>query len=81
MEVRKRHEAAFRTAGITVKGVAGSIGAAAVQNAAPSLEKAIKRAAPQAELEATRLSLEQQLAPIIQGLKTTPGAEGEPAEA
>jgi len=66
----------------TVKGVAGGIGAAAVQNAAADLEKAIKRSAPEAEIEAARLSLEQQLAPLIQGLKTNlEEADGEPAPA
>ena len=36
----------------TVKGVAGNIGATAVQNAAANLEKAIKGSAPAAEIEA-----------------------------
>ena len=47
----------------TVKGVAGNIGASAVQNAAANLEKAIKGSAPAAEIEAFRASLEECLAP------------------
>jgi HPt (histidine-containing phosphotransfer) domain-containing protein len=66
----------------TVKGVAGNIGATSVQNAAAHLEKAIKGSAPEAEIEAACLSLEQQLASLIQGLKTTlEGADEEPAPA
>jgi len=62
----------------TVKGVAGSIGAAAVQNAAAHLEKAIKGSAPEAEIERARSSLEQQLAPLVHGLRTAlEGADGE----
>ena len=66
----------------TVKGVAGNIGAAAVQNAAAHLEKAIKGSAPAAEIEALRVSLEECLAPLIHGLQTAlEGADGEPAPA
>jgi HPt (histidine-containing phosphotransfer) domain-containing protein len=54
----------------TVKGVAGNIGAGAVQNAAAHLEKSIKGSAPEAEIEEARVSLEQSLAPLIQGLQT-----------
>jgi HPt (histidine-containing phosphotransfer) domain-containing protein len=46
-----------------VKGVAGNIGAHAVQNAAAHLEKAIKSSAPEAEIEALGLSLGQCPAP------------------
>jgi two-component system sensor histidine kinase/response regulator len=66
----------------TVKGVAGSIGASAVQNAAAHLEKAIKGSGSDAEIETWRVSLGECLAPLIQGLKTElEGAEAEPAEA
>ena len=43
----------------TVKGVAGNIGASAVQNAAANLEKAIAGSAPAAEIEVWRASLEE----------------------
>jgi signal transduction histidine kinase/ligand-binding sensor domain-containing protein/DNA-binding response OmpR family regulator len=66
----------------TVKGVAGNIGAAAVQNAAAQLEKAIKGSAPAAEIEVCRASLEECLGHLVQGLKIAlDAAEGEPAEA
>jgi len=66
----------------TVKGVAGNIGAATVQNAAAHLEKAIRGPAPEVEIELARSSLEQQLAPLIHGLKIAlEGADGAPAEA
>ena len=66
----------------TVKGVAGNIGAPAVQNAAANLEKAIAGSAPAAEIEVWRASLEECLAHLIHGLKTAlEGAEGEPAQA
>ena len=66
----------------TVKGVAGNIGAATVQNAAAHLEKAIKGSAPAAEIEALRVALEECLAPLIHGLQTAlEGADGEPAPA
>ena len=66
----------------TVKGVAGNIGAAAVQNAAANLEKAIAGSAPAAEIEVWRVALEECLAPLIHGLKTAlEGADGEPAPA
>ena len=62
----------------TVKGVAGNIGAAAVQKAAADLEKAIKGSAPAADIEAARASLEECLAPLIHGLRTAlEGADGE----
>src|SRR5262249_18367060 len=64
----------------TVKGVAGNIGASAVQNAAANLEKAIKASAPAAEIETWRVSLAEGLAPLIQGLTTVlEGADGEQA--
>jgi two-component system sensor histidine kinase/response regulator len=53
----------------TVKGVAGNIGATAVQNAAATLEKAIAGSAPAAEIEVWRVSLEESLAHLIHGLK------------
>ncbi|HEU0004426.1 MAG TPA: response regulator, partial [Terriglobia bacterium] len=66
----------------TVKGVAGNIGAPAVQNAAAHLEKAIAASAPAPEIEVCRASLEECLAQLMQGLKTTlDGADGEPAQA
>ena len=62
----------------TVKGVAGNIGAATVQNAAAHLEKAIRGSAPAAEMEASRVSWRQCLAPLIHGLQTAlEGADGE----
>ena len=66
----------------TVKGVAGNIGAPAVQNAAANLEKAIAGSAPAAEIEVWRASLEECLGHLIHGLKTAlEGADGEPAQA
>ena len=66
----------------TVKGVAGNIGAHAVQNAAAHLEKAIKGSAPAAEIEALRVALEECLTPLVHGLQTAlEGADGEPAPA
>ena len=54
----------------TVKGVAGNLGASAVQNAAASLEKAIAGSAPAAEIEVCRVSFEECLWPsLIHGLK------------
>ena len=77
----KDHALAERLAH-TVKGVAGNIGAAAVQNAAAHLEKAIKGSAPAAEIDALRISLEQCLAPLIHGLQTAlERPDGEPAPA
>jgi signal transduction histidine kinase/CheY-like chemotaxis protein/ligand-binding sensor domain-containing protein len=65
----------------TVKGVAGNIGAAAVQNAAAQLEKAIADSAAAADIEMLRTSLAEHLAHLIHGLKGFDGAEGEPAPA
>jgi two-component system sensor histidine kinase/response regulator len=66
----------------TVKGVAGNIGATAVQNAAADLEKAIAGSASVAEIEALRASLEERLANLIPGLKTAlEGADEETAQA
>jgi two-component system sensor histidine kinase/response regulator len=66
----------------TVKGVAGNIGASAVQNAAAHLEKAIKGSAPEAEIEVRRAALEECLTHLIHGLKTAlEGADSEPAQA
>jgi signal transduction histidine kinase/CheY-like chemotaxis protein/ligand-binding sensor domain-containing protein len=66
----------------TVKGVAGNIGATAVQTAAANLEKGIKGSAAEAEIEVWRAALEECLAHLVQGLKTAlDGAEGEAAEA
>jgi two-component system, sensor histidine kinase and response regulator len=66
----------------TVKGVAGNIGATAVQTAAANLEKGIKGSAAEGEIEVCRASLEESLAHLVQGLKTAlDGAEGEAAEA
>jgi two-component system sensor histidine kinase/response regulator len=66
----------------TVQGVAGNIGALAVQDAAAHLENAIASSAPAAEIEAWRASLEECLAHLIQGLEAAlEGADGEPAQA
>ena len=66
----------------TVKGVAGNIGASAVQNAAAHLEKAITGSAPEAEIEVWRASLEECLAHLIHGLKTAlEGTDSEPTQA
>src|SRR4030095_6225509 len=66
----------------TVKGVAGNIGASAVQNAAASLERAIAGSAPAAEIEVRRVSLAESLDHLIHGLKAAlEEAEGEPAQA
>ena len=66
----------------TVRGVAGNIGAPAVQNAAAHLEKAIAGSAPAAEIEVLRASLEECLAHLIHGLEAAlEGAAGEPAQA
>ncbi len=54
----------------SVKGVAGNIGASAVQGAAANLEKAIAGSAPAAEIELWRASLAQCLVQVIQGLET-----------
>ena len=66
----------------TVRGVAGNIGASVVQDAAARLEQAIAGAAPAAEIEVWRASLEESLAHLIQGLEAAlEGADGEPAQA
>ena len=66
----------------TVRGVAGNIGAPAVQDAAAHLEKAIAGSAPAAEIDVLRASLEECLAHLIQGLEAAlEGADGEPAQA
>jgi len=66
----------------TVKGVAGNIGASAVQNAAASLEKAIAVSAPETEIEVRRVSLAESLDQLIHGLKAAlEGADSEPAQA
>ena len=62
----------------TVKGVAGNIGAAAVQQAAADLEQAIKGSAPAADIEGARASLEECLASLIHGVRTAlEGADGD----
>ena len=66
----------------TVRGVAGNIGAPAVQQAAADLETAIAGAAPAAEIEVSRAALEECLTQLIQGLDAAlAGADGEPAQA
>ena len=66
----------------TVRGVAGNIGAPAVQDAAAHLEKAIAGSAPAAEIEVWRASLEECLAHLVQGVDAAlEGADGEPAQA
>ncbi len=54
----------------SVKGVAGNIGATAVQNAAARLETAIAGSAPAPEIEVLRAALEECLSSLIQGLET-----------
>jgi two-component system, sensor histidine kinase and response regulator len=54
----------------SVKGVAGNLGAPAVQSAASRLEKAIAGSAPAAEIEALRTSLEEYLGQLIGRLET-----------
>jgi signal transduction histidine kinase/ligand-binding sensor domain-containing protein/DNA-binding response OmpR family regulator/HPt (histidine-containing phosphotransfer) domain-containing protein len=54
----------------TIKGVAGNIGAAEVQQAAAVLEQAIKESAPAGDIERARTSLEKFLASLIQGVRT-----------
>jgi two-component system sensor histidine kinase/response regulator len=66
----------------SVKGVAGNIGAPAVQSAAARLEKAIAGSAQAAEIEVLRASLEASLGHLIQGLATAlKGADDEPIQA
>ena len=66
----------------TVRGVAGNIGAPAVQNAAARLEKAIAGSAPATEIDVLCASLEECLAQLVQGLDAAlEGADGEPAQA
>ena len=66
----------------TVRGVAGNMGAPAVQDAAAHLEKAIAGSAPAAEIDVWLASLEDCLAHLIQGLDAAlEGADGEPAQA
>jgi HPt (histidine-containing phosphotransfer) domain-containing protein len=66
----------------TVRGVAGNIGAPALQDAAAHLEKAIAGSAPAAEIEMWRASLEECLAHLIQGLEAAlEGTQGEAAQA
>ena len=62
----------------TVRGVAGNIGAAAVQQAAADLEQAIKGSAPAADIEGSHASLEECLASLIHGVRTAlEGADGD----
>jgi two-component system sensor histidine kinase/response regulator len=64
----------------TVRGVAGNIGAPAVQHAAAHLEQAIAGSAPAAEIDVCRASLEECLTHLIQGLDAAlEGADGESA--
>ena len=53
----------------SVKGVAGNIGATAVQNAAANLEKAIAGSAPAAEIEVLRAALEECLGQPHPGIR------------
>ena len=55
----------------TLKGSAGTIGAAAVRHAADRLEQALRQSSPpgDAELEALVASLESSLAPVLAGLE------------
>ena len=52
----------------TVKGVAGNLGAGAVQVAAAELEKAIREGAGPDRIEALRIGLAEVLGPLVQGL-------------
>jgi two-component system sensor histidine kinase/response regulator len=62
----------------SIKGVAGNIGASAVQHTAGNLEKAIAGSASAAEIEVWRASLDECLSSLIHGLKT--GIEGTDGE-
>jgi len=55
----------------TLKGVAGNIGAKAVQSAAGALEKAIRDRATQAEVEAAVRSVASDLDPLVAQLRTS----------
>jgi nitrogen fixation negative regulator NifL len=55
----------------TLKGVAGNIGAKTVQNAAGTLEKAIRARAAAEELEAAKQQLSAVLEPLLAALQTT----------
>ena len=62
----------------TIKGVAGNIGATAVQQAAADLEQAIKKSAPAADIDGARASLEECLASLIHGVRIAlEGADGD----
>jgi CheY-like chemotaxis protein len=63
----------------TIKGVAGNLGAGAVQAAAAALERALGAPAPAAELEAARLELAHRLTTLLDGLR--PALVVEPATA
>ncbi|HEY7065905.1 MAG TPA: response regulator [Chloroflexota bacterium] len=57
----------------TIKGVAGNLGAGAVQAAAGALERALNTAAPAAEVEAARGELAERLTALLAGLRTALG--------
>ena len=66
----------------SVKGVAGNIGAPAVQHAAAKLEKAIAGSALPAEIEVLRATLDECLTSLIRGLETVfEGEDGERTQA
>jgi PAS domain S-box-containing protein len=59
----------------TIKGVAGSLGAAPVQAAAAKLERALSTAAPSAEIEAARLELANRLTALLEQLRPALGVK------
>jgi CheY-like chemotaxis protein len=62
----------------TVKGVAGNLGAAAVQNAAANLERAIARSSPADDIESLRASLDKCITELIAELQPVlPSPDGE----
>ena len=66
----------------TVKGVAGNLGAGAIQSAAAKLEGAIASSSPAAEIEFLRASLDKCMTQLIEELKPLPpSADGEPRQA
>jgi len=59
----------------TLKGVAGNIGAKSVQNAAGSLEKAIRAKAPSTEINLAKQEVAAALDPLIRELRAALGSE------
>jgi two-component system sensor histidine kinase/response regulator len=65
----------------TTKGVAGQIGAAALQDSAAALEDAIRAQAPPDQLQARLQALRQQLEPLLQALEDWLSAQPAPVPA